>query len=139
MIEVNWLAVIIAAAATMAIGFLWYSPMLFGKTWMKIMGHTAEGMKKEQKEMGKWYALSAVAALVTAYVLSHVMALSENFYHYTPVMTGVISGFWMWLGFVGPVQLTDVIFGKRNWTLFGINTGYQLVSLLVMGVIIGLF
>lgn len=139
MIEVNYLALILAVVISMVLGFLWYSSALFGKPWMKRMGHTPESIKKDQSQMGKWYLVSAVAALVTAYVLSHVMSLSENFYNYTPVMSGLSSAFWMWLGFIAPVQLTDVLFGKRDWTLYAINTGYQLVSILLMGLVIGLF
>ena len=139
MVEVNYIAVLIAAVVSMALGFLWYSPMVLGKQWMRERGFTAEGMKKAQSEMGKWYALSFVITLITAYVLSHVMVLSQNFFGYPMLQTGLTTAFWMWLGFVMPVQLTGVIFSdRRNLTLFGIDTGYQLVSLLGMGVVIGL-
>lgn len=45
----------------------------------------------------------------------------------------------MWLGFVMPVQVTTTIFSdKKNWKLFAIDTGYQLVSLLGMGLVLGM-
>lgn len=137
-VETNYLAILLAAVASMGVGFLWYGPMLFAKPWMKLMGHTSESMKTAKKEMGKMYAISFVASLVTAYVLAHVMRLSENFFHYAPVATGLTSALWMWLGFVMPVQLTDILFGGKKWKLFAINTGYQLAALLVMGIVIGL-
>lgn len=137
-IEVNYVAILLAGVATMALGFLWYHPVMFGKPWMKLMGHTPESLKKDQKAMGKLYALSFVASLVTAYVLFHVMALSENFFHYPLLQTGLTSAFWMWLGFVLPVQFTDTIFSHKKWHLLAINTGYQLASLIVMGVILAL-
>lgn len=133
-VEVNYLAVIIAGAVSMALGFLWYS-VLLKKPFMKERGFSAESLKKMQKEMGKWYGLSFVLSLVMAYVLSHVMTFSENFYGMPALSTGLMSGFFMWLGFVMPVQATGTIFAdKRNWKLFAIDTGYQLVSLLGMGV-----
>ena len=139
MVDVNYLAVLIAAVVSMALGFLWYGPYILGKQWMKERGFTAASMKEAQSEMGKWYAVSFVVLLVTAYVLSHVMVLSENYFGYPMLQTGLTTAFWMWLGFVMPVQLTATIFSeKRNLTLFGIDTGYQLVSLLAMGVVIGL-
>lgn len=123
----------------MAFGFAWYSPFVLGKQWMKEKGLSKEHLKKAQKEMGKWYGISFVVSLVTAYVLSHVMTLSLNFYQYPELQTGLTSAFWMWLGFVMPVQLTATIFSeKKNFKLFGIDTGYQLVSLLAMGIVIGL-
>lgn len=55
------------------------------------------------------------------------------------LQTGLTSAFWMWLGFVMTVQLTGTIFGDKNFKLFAIDTGYQLVALLGMGVVLGLF
>ncbi len=137
-VEVNYVAVLAAAVASMAVGFLWYSPMVLGNPWMKLMGYTKSSMDKAKKGMGMMYGLSFVAALVTAYVLSHVMTFSMNYLRYDALTTGLMSGFWMWPGFVAPVQMTDVIFGGKKWELFGINTGYQLASLLVMGAVLAM-
>jgi hypothetical protein len=136
-VTVNYLAVLIAAIASMVVGFIWYHPAVLGKPWMRLSGYTEAGLKADQKSMGKYYGLSFVLALITAYVLSHVMTLSMNFFHYDPIPTGFISAFWMWFGFMMPVQATGEIFGGKKWKLFGINTGFQLVALLVMGVILG--
>jgi hypothetical protein len=136
-IEVNYVAILVAGIASMVVGFLWYGPMLFGNVWMKLMGYTKESIEKEKTNMGKTYGISFVLALLTAYVLSHVMGLSQNFYHYDAVMTGVTSAFWMWLGFIMPVQATDVLFGNKKIKLFAVNTGYQLVSVIVMGIVLG--
>jgi len=138
-IEVNYLAIILAGVASMAVGFLWYGPMLFGKQWVKLMGYTDESMGKAKKEMGKTYTMSFVFTLIMAYVLSHVMGLSQSFYSYSPISTGLMSAFWMWLGFAMPVQATDALFGGKRKKLVAINTGYQLVSLLAMGIVISLF
>lgn len=135
-IQVNYIAVLAAGIVSMVIGFLWYSPMILGKPWMKEKGISAETLKKEQKEMGKWYGVSFVVSLIMAYVLSHVMTMAMNFFHYSQLSTGLSSAFWMWLGFIMPVQLTATIFGSKNFKLFGIDTGYQLVSIMAMGVVL---
>lgn len=137
-IEVNYVAVLFAGVASMALGFLWYSPMVLGKPWMKEKKFTPEKLKSEQKEMGKWYAVSFVVSLITAYVLSHGMSLSMNFFNYPVMQTGLTTALWMWLGFMMPVQLTATIFGDKNFKLLAIDSGYQLVSLLVMGVVLSL-
>lgn len=136
-VSVNYLAVLVAGVVSMAVGFVWYSPILFAKPWMKEKGYTAEGLKKAQKEMGPMYALSFVLGLVMAYVLSHVMTMAQAYFDYSMLSTGLTSAFWMWLGFVMPVQVTAQIFGEKKWKLFGIDTGYQLVSLVAMGVVLG--
>ena len=139
LIQVNYIAVVAAGIASMILGFLWYSPYVLGKQWMKEKGLTAEKLKSDQKEMGMLYGISFVVSLVMAYVLSHVMALSQNFYAYPAVQTGLTSAFFMWIGFMMPVQVTGTIFSdNKNWKLFGIDTGYQLVSVLAMGVVLGL-
>ncbi|MBW7956080.1 DUF1761 domain-containing protein [Patescibacteria group bacterium] len=136
--QVNFLAVVLAGIVSMVVGFLWYSPVLFAKPWMKLMGYTTKSMKESQQEMGKLYLLSFVATLLTAFVLSHVMALSDNYYQYPKLMTGITTAFWMWIGFIAPTQMTEVIFGKKSWSLFAINTGYQLASVMAMSVILAL-
>jgi hypothetical protein len=137
-VEVNFLTVLIAAVISMIIGFLWYSPFLFAKPWMKLMGYTSESMKSAQKGMAKMYLISFIVTILTAYVLYHVIVMSMNFFHYDSLSTGITSAIWMWLGFIMPVQITSVIFGKESWKLFFINTGYQLAAVLGMGVTIGL-
>ena len=136
-VNVNYLAVLLAAIASMIVGFVYYNPSVAGKAWMKETGYKPDALKKEQKEMGEYYGLSFVLALLTAYVLTHVMVFSMNFYNYPPVTTGIMSAFYMWLGFVLPVQATDQIFGKKNFKLLAINSGYQLLALLAMGLVIG--
>lgn len=137
-VDINYFSLVLAGVASMIVGFIWYSPMLFGNSWMKLSGYTADSLKKAQKEMGKWYGISFVLSLISAYVLSHIMILSEYFFGYSQLSTGLTTAFWMWLGFVMPVQLTDQIFGSKKWKLFIINTGYQLTALLLMAVIVAI-
>ena len=122
----------------MIVGFLWYSKVLFGPAWTKAKGMTDEQLKAEQQQsVNKFYAISLVLAFVTSYVLAHVMALSENFFHYSSIQTGLTSAVFMWLGFVMPTQFTGEMFGDKKWKVFLINTSYQLVWLLIAGLIIG--
>jgi hypothetical protein len=138
-ISINYLAVLVASIASMIVGFLWYSPILFGKQWAKLNGYTEKSLKAEQKKMSKLYGFSFLAILLMAYILSHVISLSNNYYGFGMLQTGLTSAFFMWLGFVMPIQFTSQLFGREEWKLFFIDTGYQLASLTVMGVIIGIF
>ena len=36
----NWPAILAATVAGMLLGALWYSPLLFGKAWMRALGKT---------------------------------------------------------------------------------------------------
>ncbi|GIK84004.1 MAG: hypothetical protein BroJett025_06260 [Patescibacteria group bacterium] len=137
-IQVNFLVVVLAAVASMVVGFLWYGP-IFGKQWMKLMGYTQKSLEKAKQEMSKTYAISFVGSLVMAYVLTHVTKMSVEVFSYPMLIAGLLSALWMWLGFVAPVQMTEVLFGGKKWSLYFINTGYQLAAMLAMGIVIGLF
>lgn len=136
-VPVNYLAVLLAAVASMGVGFLWYSPVLFAKQWMKESGLTAKDIEAGKDKAKKMYMMSAVGALVMAYVLHHVMVFAMKYMGTAPLMTGLTTAFWMWLGFIAPVQMTEVLFGGKSAKLYAINTGYQLASILVMGLVLG--
>ena len=134
--HINLLGVLVAAISTMVVGFLWYSPMLFAKAWVREMGYDMNDkakMEEMKKSAGPAYAGSFVASLVSAFVLA-------LFLHWTRAENwqfGMLVGLHVWLGFVATVQLTGVLFMKQSMKLFAINTGYQLVCYLVMGAILG--
>lgn len=134
--DINILAVIVAAIASMALGFLWYSEAVFGSAWRLLTDLTAEDIgNKDTAGMMKNYILSTLGSFVMAIVL----ALAINYVEPGSILTGIEVGFWAWLGFVAPVQMTSVLFGKKPWKLYFLETGYFLVSLLVMGAIIGVW
>ncbi|MEF2246966.1 MULTISPECIES: DUF1761 domain-containing protein [unclassified Paenibacillus] len=65
--EINYLAVLIATAVTMVLGFLWYSPVLFGNAWVKQIG-----LNKEEMSSGGpiTYVLTALTAHGGTYLLA---------------------------------------------------------------------
>ncbi len=133
--NLNLLAVLVAAISTMVIGFLWYSPILFAKPWMREMGYDPEDkarVKEMQKSAGPAYMGSFIASLVSAFIL----ALFFHWLHVQNLNLGLLVAFHVWLGFVATVQLTGVLFMKQSMKLFAINTGYQLVCYLAMGAIL---
>jgi hypothetical protein len=135
---VNLWSVLVAAIATMVLGFLWYSPLLFAKPWMLAMGYDPDDkakIKEMQKGAGKNYAVSFLASLVSAFILGKII----NAATVDTVLYGMKFGFAVWLGFVTTVQLTAKLFGKESTRLYLINTGYQLVCYLAMGAIIGVW
>jgi hypothetical protein len=135
---INLWSVLAAAVATMVLGFLWYSPLLFAKPWMVLMGYDPEDKAKladMQKGAGKMYGMSFVASLVSAAVLAKIVAITTV----NSALYGMKVGFVVWLGFVTTVQLTNVLFAKQPVKLYLINTGYQLVCYLAMGAILAVW
>jgi hypothetical protein len=85
-----------------------------------------------KKGAGPAYAGSLVASLLSAFTL----ALILHGLHADDLHSGIMTSFHVWLGFVATVQFTSALFMKQSMKLFAINTGYQLVCYLVMGVIL---
>jgi uncharacterized SAM-binding protein YcdF (DUF218 family) len=138
LMTVNLWSVLVAAIATMVVGFLWYSPMLFARPWMVAMGYDPEDKAKTQemqKSAGKSYAISFVASLVSAFVLGKIITETRV----DTALDGTIVGLAIWLGFVTTVQLTAKLFGNQSTKLYLINTGYQLVCYLAMGAILAVW
>jgi hypothetical protein len=133
---VNLWAVLVSALATMVVGFVWYSPLLFARPWMVLMGYDPDDKAKiaeMQKSAGPSYMLSLLASLASAAVLGKIIAVATI---NTPLY-GMKVGLAVWLGFVTTVQLTNSLFSRQPTKLYAINTGYQLVCYLAMGAIMG--
>lgn len=132
---INLWAALVAALATMVIGFLWYS-LLFARPWMVLMGYDPDDKAKlaeMQKGAGLMYALALLASLLSAALLGKIIAIATV----NTALYGMKIGLAVWLGFVTTVQLTNAVFSKQPGKLYAINTGYQLVCYLVMGAILG--
>jgi Protein of unknown function (DUF1761) len=135
---INLWSVLVAAVATMILGFLWYSPFLFARPWTVLMGYDPNDkakLEEMQKGAGKIYGIAFVASLVSAFVLAKIIDVTTV----NSALYGMKVGFAMWLGFVTTVQLTGVLFAKQPVKLYLINTGYQLVCYLAMGAILAVW
>ena len=132
-VEVNWIAVLVAAASNMVLGSLWYGPLL-GKPWMKAMGMDPNMvMSPEKKKAGnKAMMMMVPLALLSAYVLAHFVDYTAS----VTWMEGAQCGFWLWLGFQFPLIMQGKIFEMKKNELLWINGGYQLVAILIQGAIL---
>ena len=133
---VNLFAVLVSAVATMVLGFLWYSPVLFANPWMKLMGLDPNDKAKiaeMQKSAGPSYFMSLIASLLAAFVLGKLIAVAG----FSTPIDGLKIGLVVWLGFVTTVQFTNALFSRQPFRLYMINTGYQFVCYAVMGAILG--
>ena len=138
-VSVNYLAVIAGAVSNMVIGFLWYGA-LFGKQWAALSGFIDQSLAAAKaKGTGKSYFLMFLGALVMAYVLSHSLVFASSYMNVEGASAGMSVGFWSWLGFIAPVTLGSVLWDNKPWKLWFLNNAYNLISLMVMGVILALW
>lgn len=125
-------AVVIAVVAYMIIGVIWYAPGVFGKTWMRLLRFKEKDVRKG---MANKYVGSVISGLVLALVLASFMGLAKA----EGVANGVLVGLLSWVGFVATTSFITAIYENRPAGLYFIDAGYHLVSMVVMGAIIGAF
>ncbi|MBI4153796.1 DUF1761 domain-containing protein [Candidatus Woesearchaeota archaeon] len=120
----------------MVLGGFWYSPMAFGNMWMSLVGldkKKMEGMKKEM-DMKKTYAAAFVSTLVMALVFNVLVNLAGTD---GDAKWSAYLGAIVWLGFVGTTTLNEVLWLKKPLKLYLLNNAHMLLSLVVMGLILG--
>lgn len=133
LIQINYLAVLVAAIASMVIGALWFSPVLFGNLWMKLSNISKADIEKaKQKGMAKSYFWAFISTLVMAYVLANLI----NFTGSDTFAEGIRLGFWLWLGFIATVSLGRVLWEGKSFKLWILDNAHNLIAIIVMSAIL---
>lgn len=133
MVPDNILAVIVAALLPMIVGSLWYGP-IFGKRWMELMELTEEEIKANFNP-AKSYGGSLVMALVTSYILAILMQGMGL----EGLMGGLHIALLCWLGFVVTHGFQSVAFENKKPAVYVMGMGYNLVTLALMGALLGIW
>lgn len=124
-IQIDWMAVSIAVFLNRVVGSVWYSKWLFGA-----------GGKKEMSPLSR-KTIPFISELAVSFVIAFFLAFFEGHLRVTTVSDGMFVGFCVWLGFVATTQISPVIWQNKTFKLFFIDTGYKLLSFLMMGGILG--
>ncbi len=130
--QINYLAVGVAALATIFIGALWYSPLLFHKLWVKAHGYSEEKVEELRKAAGRAFVVSLFCYVVMAFVL----AVFVSYAGASTVLQGAFLGLLVWIGFLATLGLTANMFSEKPLSTYLLDAGYQLVYTVVMGVIL---
>jgi Protein of unknown function (DUF1761) len=128
--QINWLAVLAAALSAFVVGGLWYSPILFGKVWLK-----ANGFTEAQAQ-----SFSRARAFGGAFVLALIMSANLAMFLADPTTTvlwGMTAGALAGIGWAAAGLAVVALFENRSWTYILVNGGYLAVSFVLMGAILG--
>ncbi len=125
--EINWLAVIVAALSSFVVGGIWYGP-LFGKAWAAEVGMTDERLKSRSP------AIVFGGAFVLALIQASTFAM---FLGPTPLPDAALYGLCAGLAWVGAAFGVTYLFERRGWKLAAINAGYNTIAFTLIGAIIG--
>ena len=134
MAGINYLAVIVAAIASMVVGGIWNSPFAFGTERMKLAGMSAIASSDRQMPVGKLLA-QFVRSVIVAFVLARFVVLLGI----SDWMGALQLALWVWIGFNGALLIGAVIWENQPWKLYAIHAGDALVQTIVMAIILGIW
>jgi hypothetical protein len=126
------MGVVGAAVLKVVLGMIWWAPVVFWPAWSKLTGISEA---KAKPGMPRAMAVEVVGSLLTSFVLMHAIFYAGA----RTAPLGMAVGFMNWLGFVAFTQVQAVTYEQRPFKLFQINTGFQLVSLVLMGAVISIW
>jgi hypothetical protein len=136
--NVDLLGVFLCGIASMILGALWYSPMLFGKAWQRGVGLSDE--KLAAGNMSLIYGLAFLLSLAAAYAFGLLLAHLRGLSH------GADLGLWPSVGAGAAVGIflvaasfgINYLFERRSLGHWLINAGYHAVQFTLFGLIFAL-
>jgi small-conductance mechanosensitive channel len=117
----------------MALGMLWYSPVLFGNIWLKLVDKKVEDIS--QNDANKSMGLAIIPAIVSSFGLALLISLIGA----VTVLDAIIAGSLASIAFSGMSALNLVFFEDRSFKLTLLHFGYNFVSFLICAVVLTLW
>jgi hypothetical protein len=128
--EINYLAVILAALAAFFLGFFWYT-IIFAKPWQKEIGMGDQGGDVQPPNLGKLLIGSLVLEIMMAFALATFIGKDADW------VMGLTKGAIVGVAFVGFAFGVNYLFEGKSLRHWLINAGYNAVVFAAMGAIIG--
>ncbi|HMO10743.1 MAG TPA: DUF1761 domain-containing protein [Actinotalea sp.] len=133
--EVNMWAVVLATLSTMAVGSVWYTPRVFGNYWMAKANVTRDDAVSRGVVP---IVITVTVSFVTAWVLAGAVSIAHEFYRGTFLVDALVTAVVLWAGFTAARIIPHDAFEGRPSGLSLVNVSHELVTVLVMGLVIGL-
>jgi len=135
-IQLNWLAIALAAISTMVVGSIWYGP-LFGKAWKKL-AKVKSDPNFGPREMTIMYGGAFIGSAITATVLAIAVFVAHQYFGGNYMLVSLNTAVLLWAGFTAArIQMHDSFEGRRK-KLTILSVSHELVTIVVMALIIGL-
>ncbi len=135
-IDFNWVAILAGAATAMISGMLWYHPKVFGAKWMKSAGLK---QKDTETDQGKAMFITILRALFLSFTLFSLAYFANSFYTDQSFLFNAFrTGLFVSIPVVGMTLLMHDTFEKRSNIATNINVLYEITTILLMSVVIGL-
>lgn len=155
--EINFLALLTAAASTLVVGFVYYHPKVFGNAWMKASGLTEDKIKTGN--MALIFGLALIFAFLIAFMVmpitihqfgvaqliggdvsqakpSYHALMADYGNHYRTFKHGALHGFMIGVLLAFPIIATNGLFERKSWRYILINAGFWIICLTLIAAIV---
>lgn len=133
--DINYWAVIVATLSTMLVGTVWYAPKVFGDYWMRKTGVEPSSASNAVGPI----IVTVIVSFLSAWVLAGASFIAWDFYGGGFLLNAVVTGVILWAGFTAARFITHDAFEGRPSGLTTLNIAHELVTVLVMAIIIGVW
>ena len=134
--EINYWAVLLAMLSSMVVGSIWYTPKAFGTRWARLANVDMTGSARS----AVWPIVTTVlVSFITAWVLAGASAIAWHFYEGSFFVGTIVTAVLLWAGFTAARFITHDAFEGRPTQLTTLNIAHELVTLVIMAVIIGVW
>ncbi len=137
--EINYWAVLIATVGSMVVGSLWYMPQTFGRRWARLAHVDLDDPQRTAAQAWMPLIIGAVMSFVTAWVLAGASAIAWHFYEGSFLIGSIVTAILLWAGFSAARFITHDSFEGRPTSLTVLNIAHELVTVVVMAVLIGVW
>ncbi|TMP39502.1 DUF1761 domain-containing protein [Pseudoalteromonas rubra] len=128
--DVDVVAVVIAAVSSFALGGIWYSPLLFHKSWLEGAGLTDLDIQNADHKL--IFSGAMFLSILAAFLMAALLGKSPA------ILDGVLLGLAVGVCFVASTLGTSYLFEQRPLKLFLINAGYHTAQFCLIGFVLGI-
>ena len=131
--SINYLAVVVAALASFILGMVWYSPVLFYRSWQKELGFSNEEL--EGANMVVIFGTAFLLMLLMAFGIALLLSMRSR--AEVTWIFGLHHGLIIGVLFSATTLGINYLYQRRSFKLWAIDAFYQILFLAISGIIIG--
>jgi hypothetical protein len=128
----NFLPIIAATIVYFMLGAVWYSPVLFSKSWSALQ---PEDAMKDKSNLPILLSMTFVLNFVIAIAMALLVALTNT----ATIIGGAKLGLLTGVGFSATTMGINSLYAKRSFKLFLIDGAYHIISFCLMGALLAVW
>lgn len=131
--NLHWLAILAGAAAYWLLGAVWYSPLLFANSWVKMVN-----LKMDDPEARKGMPLLFLGSFVLMFVASTGLGILMQALGVTDAIHAAKLGLLLSVCFSFTAMGVSYLYTRKPAGLYAIDGGYHIIGTVLAAVVIKL-